>query len=37
LVFLVVSFLLVFPPISYMRSSSTPFALHALPISSSLT
>jgi hypothetical protein len=28
------SFLLVFPPISYMQSSS-PFMLHALPISSS--
>jgi hypothetical protein len=37
LVFLVVSFLLVFPPIFYMYSSSLPFVLHALPISSSLT
>jgi hypothetical protein len=35
LVFLVVSFLLAFPPISYMHSSSPPFFLHALPISSS--
>jgi hypothetical protein len=33
LVFLVVSFLLAFPPISYMHSSSPPFVLHALPIS----
>jgi hypothetical protein len=31
----VVSFLLTFPPISYMRSSSPPFVLHALSISSS--
>jgi hypothetical protein len=37
LVFPVVSFLLNFPPISYMHSSSPPFVLHALPISSSLT
>jgi hypothetical protein len=37
LVFPVVSFLLDFPPISYMHSSSPPFVLHALPISSSLT
>jgi hypothetical protein len=36
-VFLVVSFLLAFPQISYMHSSSPPFVLHALPISSSLT
>jgi hypothetical protein len=36
-VFLVVSFLLAFPPIFYMHSSSTPFVLHALSISSSLT
>jgi hypothetical protein len=36
-VFPVVSFLLAFPPISYMHSSSTPFLLHALPISSFLT
>jgi hypothetical protein len=36
LVFLVVSFLLAFPPISYMHSSSSPFVLHALPISFSL-
>jgi hypothetical protein len=36
LVFLVVSFLLAFPPISYMHSSSPQFVLHALPISSSL-
>jgi hypothetical protein len=34
LVFPVVSFCLAFPPISYMRSSSPPFLLHALPISS---
>jgi hypothetical protein len=27
----VVSFLLAFPPISYMHSSSPPFLLHALP------
>jgi hypothetical protein len=33
LVFLVVSFLMAFPPISYMHSSSPPFVLHALPIS----
>jgi hypothetical protein len=31
LVFLVVSFLLAFPPISYKLSSSPPFLLHALP------
>jgi hypothetical protein len=37
LVFLVVSFLLAFPPISYMHCSSPPFVLYALPISSSLT
>jgi hypothetical protein len=37
LVFPVVSFLPAFPPISYMHSSSRPFVLHALPISSSLT
>jgi hypothetical protein len=37
LVFLVVPFLLAFPPISYMHCSSPPFVLHALPISSSLT
>jgi hypothetical protein len=37
LVFLVVSFLLAFPPDSYTHSSSPPFMLHALPISSSLT
>jgi hypothetical protein len=36
-VFLVVSFLLAFPPISYMHSPSPPFVLHALPISSSFT
>jgi hypothetical protein len=30
LVFLVVPFLLVFPPISYMLSSSSPFVLQAL-------
>jgi hypothetical protein len=30
LVFLVVSFFLPFPPISYMHSSPTPFVLHAL-------
>jgi hypothetical protein len=36
LVFLVVSFLLAFPPISYIHSSSPPFVLHALPISFSL-
>jgi hypothetical protein len=33
----VVSFRLASPPISYMHSSSPPFALHALPTSSSLT
>jgi hypothetical protein len=32
LVFPVVSFLLAFPLISYMHSSSLPFVLHALPI-----
>jgi hypothetical protein len=32
-----VSYLLAFPPISYMHSASPPFMLHALPISSSLT
>jgi hypothetical protein len=40
LVFPVVSFLLVFPPISYMHSSSSSppqFVLHVLPISSFLT
>jgi hypothetical protein len=37
LVFLVVSFLLAFPPISYMHSSSHPFVLHSLSISFSLT
>jgi hypothetical protein len=37
LVFPVVSFLLDFPPISYMHSASPPFVLHALPISSFLT
>jgi hypothetical protein len=36
LVFLVVFFLLAFPPIFYMDYSSPPFVLHALPISSSL-
>jgi hypothetical protein len=36
LVFLVVYFLLAFPPISYMHSPSPPFVLHALPISSLL-
>jgi hypothetical protein len=35
LVFLVVSFLLAFPPISYMHSLSPPFVLHSLRISSS--
>jgi hypothetical protein len=30
-VFPVVSFLLAFPPIFYMHSSSPPFVLHALP------
>jgi hypothetical protein len=34
LVFPVVSFLLVFPPISYMHSSSLPFVLYAPPVSS---
>jgi hypothetical protein len=33
----VVSFLLAFPQISYIHSSSPPFVLHSLPISSSLT
>jgi hypothetical protein len=33
----VVSFLLDFLPISYMHSSSPPFVLHALPISSFFT
>jgi hypothetical protein len=37
LVFLVVSFLLAFPPISYMHSSSPPFVLHALPLTTILT
>jgi hypothetical protein len=37
LVFLVVSFLLAFPPISYMHSFSPTFVLHTLPTSSSLT
>jgi hypothetical protein len=37
LVILVVSFLLAFPSISYMHSSSPPFMLHVLPISFSLT
>jgi hypothetical protein len=37
LVIPVVSFLLDFPPISYMHSASPPFVLHALPISFSLT
>jgi hypothetical protein len=36
LVFLVVSFLLAFPPISYMHSSSPQFVLYVMPISSSL-
>jgi hypothetical protein len=36
-VFLVVSFLQTFSPISYMRSSSPPLVLHTLSISSSLT
>jgi hypothetical protein len=36
-VFLVVSLLLAFPPISSMDSSSPQFVLHALPISSSST
>jgi hypothetical protein len=34
LVFLVVSFLLAFQPISYIHSSSPTFVLRALPISS---
>jgi hypothetical protein len=34
LVFLVVSFLLAFPPVSHIHSSSPQFVLHALPISS---
>jgi hypothetical protein len=37
LIFSIVSFLLAFPPISYMYSSSPPLVLHALPISSFLT
>jgi hypothetical protein len=37
LVFPVVPFLLAFPPISYVNSSSPPFVLHATPISSFLT
>jgi hypothetical protein len=37
LIFLVVSFLLAFPTMYYMHSSSPTFVLHALPISSSLT
>jgi hypothetical protein len=37
LVFLVVSFLLAFPPKSYMHSSSPPFMLYIMPISCSLT
>jgi hypothetical protein len=37
LVFLVGSFLLAFPPISYMHSPSPSFMLHALPISFSWT
>jgi hypothetical protein len=37
LVFLVASFPLPFPPITYSRSSSPPFLLHAPPISSSST
>jgi hypothetical protein len=36
-VFPVVSYLLAFPSISYMQSSSPPFVLHALPISFSFT
>jgi hypothetical protein len=32
LAFLVGSFLLAFPPMSYMHSSSHPFVLHAIPI-----
>jgi hypothetical protein len=36
LLLLVVSFLLAFPPISYIYSCSLPFVLHALPILSSL-
>jgi hypothetical protein len=34
LVFLVVSYLLAFPPVSYMHSSFPPLVLHALPIHS---
>jgi hypothetical protein len=37
LVFPVVSFLLAFPPIFHIHSSSPPFVLHAVSISSSLT
>jgi hypothetical protein len=37
LVFLVVSSILAFTPISYMLVVFSPFMLHALPISSSLT
>jgi hypothetical protein len=37
LVFLVASFSLAFPPITYTRSSSPPFVLHAPHISSSST
>jgi hypothetical protein len=37
LAFPVVSCLLTFPPIYYVPSSSPPFVLHTLPISSSLT
>jgi hypothetical protein len=37
LVFLMVSSLLAFQTLPYMRSTSTPFVLHALPISFSLT
>jgi hypothetical protein len=37
LVFLVVSFLLASPPISYMHFTFLPCVLHTLPISSSLT
>jgi hypothetical protein len=37
LVFLVVSFLLAFPPISYVNSSSPAFVLHAVSNSSSFT
>jgi hypothetical protein len=36
MVFLLVSFLLAFPPISYMHSFSPPFVLHGMPISSVL-